>query len=89
MRLQPVSRSGPGPGGLLDRETGPVTKSNPVANPMPSSKSSTSELSSDYVSESEHSSSVASAGLCSVVVEEKPRGVYLWYAKKIENALFC
>jgi len=24
---------GPGPGGLLDRETGPVTKSNPVANP--------------------------------------------------------
>jgi hypothetical protein len=34
MLLQPVSRSGPGLGGLLDQETGPVPKSNPVANPI-------------------------------------------------------
>jgi hypothetical protein len=34
---------------------------------VPSSESSNCELSSDYVSESEHSSSVASAGSCSVV----------------------
>ena len=53
-----------------------------------SSESSNCELSSDYVSESEHSSSVASAGSCSVVAEEKPRGVYLQYARKIKNALF-
>jgi hypothetical protein len=54
---------------------------------MHSSKSSNCELSSDYVLDSEQSSCVASAGSCSLVAEEKSHGVYIWYARKIENAL--